>query len=307
MKEAVKKSWRDLADEQAGVITRAQLRELGHGKDFVRTQLRAGRWQEVSSVVLATTTGTLTREQLMWAGPLHAGPLAAVGGLTALEHHGLRNWHRDEITVLLPRSRGVQPLEGVTFVESRRTVVDFRSLGPRPVCRVEPAALLFAAYETADRTAHGLLAAVVQQGLSDPERLERWIVRLRPIRRAEAMRHTLHEFAGGAQSVAELDVGRMCKRFGLPKPMRQVRRRDSSGRVRYTDAEWHLPDGRIVILEVDGAFHMDVEHWGDDIERERGLVATGAIVLRCTAWELREQPERVAEDLRRVGVGQSSA
>jgi very-short-patch-repair endonuclease len=86
-----------------------------------------------------------------------------------------------------------------------------------------------------------------------------------------------------------------------------VRRRDSSGRLRFTDAEWLLSDGRVVVLEVDGGFHMDAQHWSQDVERERALVATGAIVLRCTSIQLREARWRVARDLRRVGVGESSA
>ena len=68
-----------------------------------------------------------------------------------------------------------------------------------------------------------------------------------------------------------------------------------------------MPDGRVVVLEVDGGFHMSVEHWSADIERERQLVATGVIVVRCAAIELRERPERVVRDLRALGVLESSA
>jgi hypothetical protein len=112
----------------------------------------------------------------------------------------------------------------------------------------------------------------------------------------------LEELAQGSQSVGELDLVRMCRREGLPPPDRQTPRRDASGRLRYTDAEWRLTDGTVVILEVDGGFHMEVEHWEDDISRERDLVATGAIVLRCTGRELRDEPPRVARSLRAVGV-----
>ena len=58
----------------------------------------------------------------------------------------------------------------------------------------------------------------------------------------------------------------------------------------YTDAEWLLPSGKVVVLEVDGGFHMEVAHWEGDIARERDLVATGAIVLRCTDRELIDEP-----------------
>ncbi len=242
----------------------------------------------------------------MWAGVLHAGHGSAVGHLTALERHGLERWHRDDITILLGKSHNLEPLEGVRFVETRRPIARFTAESPLPVWRVEPAALVFAAYEPVTRTAYGLLNAVVQQRLTTPHDLERWIGRLRPLRRARPFRRLLAEMVGGVQSVAELDVSRMCRAYNLPLPRRQTKRRDSSGRIRYTDAEWCMPDGRIVVLEVDGAFHMDVAHWGDDIERERGLVAAGAVVLRCTALELRDDPGRVAHDLRRVGIESSA-
>ena len=97
---------------------------------------------------------------------------------------------------------------------------------------------------------------------------------------------------------------RMCRRFGLALPDRQVKRRDSTGRLRFTDCEWRLPDGRTLVLEVDGGFHMDAEHWEDDIARQRGLTATDRLVIRCTSRELRDEPERVARDLRLLGFRQ---
>lgn len=129
-----------------------------------------------------------------------------------------------------------------------------------------------------------------------------WVDRLRPLRRADRFRRVLREIAGGADSTAEIDVRRMCRSFGLAPPARQVRRRDSTGRVRYTDCEWRLADDRYLVLEVYGAFHLDVEHWEEDIARQRALTAPHRIVVRCTARELRDLPERVARDLLLLGV-----
>ncbi len=287
-------------------MARRQLNRLGYSWDFAEAQLVAQRWQSITPTVLCTTTGALTRRQLMWAGVLHAGHGSAVGQLSALECHGLERWPRDEITILLAKSHNLDPLPGVRFVETRRPISRFTSHDPLPVWQVEPAALLFAAYEPVTRTAYGLLNAVVQQRLTTPADLERWIGRMRPLRRAKPFRRLLAEMAGGVQSVAELDVSRMCRVYGLPLPRRQTKRRDSSGRLRYTDAEWRLPNGRVLILEVDGAFHMEVEQWTDDIERERGLVAAGVVLVRCTASELRDNPGQVAHDLRRIGVESSA-
>lgn len=194
---------------------------------------------------------------------------------------------------------------GVRYVETRRPIDAYRSPNRLPTWRVEPAALLWAAHTPVTRSAYGLLTACVQQRLTTPSELNIWVGRMRPLRRARAFRTLLTEIAGGSQSVGELDVLRMCRRHGLPVPARQMPRRDSSGRMRFTDCEWRLPDGRIVVLEVDGGFHMTVEHWSDDLDRHRGLVVGGAVVLRCTAWQLRHDDAPVARDLRSVGVGSS--
>jgi hypothetical protein len=147
-----------------------------------------------------------------------------------------------------------------------------------------------------------VLAAGVQQGLTTPTRLLGWVARMRPLRRAAMFREALDDMAGGAQSVAEIDIGRICRRAGLPAPRRQTRRLDRSGRRRYTDCEWRLPDGRVVVLEVDGAFHMDESHWAADMARERDLVIGGRVVIRCTARELRDHPDRIVRDLIALGV-----
>ena len=155
--------WRLMAADQGGLLARRQLIALGHPSQFVDDQVAAQRWQHVSEVVVCTTTGALSRVQLMWAGVLHAGPGSAVGGLTALELRGLRGWHREEVTVLLAKSHNLRPLEGVRFVETRRPV-GLHAFGRPPAWRTEPAALLFAAYAPSSRTALGLLAASSSSG-----------------------------------------------------------------------------------------------------------------------------------------------
>ncbi|MDQ6642760.1 MAG: hypothetical protein M3Y66_09740 [Actinomycetota bacterium] len=295
--------WRGLALQQEGVLARRQLNALGLDSDRVRNALAAERWQELSPTVVCSTTGALTRRQWLWFGALHAGGDALVGGLSAAEVHGLRNWHRDEITVLVDDEVVLDDVRGVDFVRTRRSLDDFRYPGSDlPLARLEPAVLLYAGYTQSQRTALGLLAACVQQRLTTPERLLAWLVRMRPLRRARAFRAALAEMDGGAQSLAELDVARMCRRHGLPRPARQVRRRDAGGRLRFTDCEWRLPDGRSVVLEVDGGFHMEVEHWEDDLVRQRALSAHGRLVVRATARELRDEDYRVAQDLIRLGV-----
>jgi hypothetical protein len=295
--------WRALAAAQEGALARRQLLALGYSRHYVRRQLDARRWVARTSTVVSTVTGPPTWEQRVWTAALHAGGTALVGGLTALEWHGLKGWHRDDVTVLVDDELAFDPVPGVTFFRTRRPLPMMRSQQlDLPLCRVEPAALLFSGYERSTRTALGLLAAAVQQRLTTADRLLAEAATMRPLRRARIIRSALVDIEGGAQSLAELDLGRLCRKAGLPPPRRQTRRRDTTGRLRFTDCEWLLADGTVLVLEIDGSFHMEVAHWEDDLARHRRLSARGRIIVRCTARELREDPDAVLRDLRQHGL-----
>lgn len=296
--------WRQLAGQQGGVVTRAQLRSLGVSRWHVRDQIAAERWVARSSTVISTFTGAMTRQQLMWLGVLQGGPRALVGGLTAAEAHGLTNWHRETITVLVPYGDDIQePLDGIDFVRTRKAIDSFRSTSHElPLMKLEPAVLMWAAQERSDRTSQGVLAAVVQQRLTTPELLVAWLTDLKPLRKAPLFRRALAEMSDGAQSLSEMEFRRLCRRFGIARPAQQTKRRDSEGRLRYTDCEWPLPDGRLLVLEIDGGFHMEVEHWEDDLARQRALSTPDRVIVRCTTREIRDEPQRLVRDLRRLGV-----
>lgn len=294
--------WGELAARQEGMLSHRQLHALGVTESAQRAQLRAGRWCRRSEEVLSTTTGPLSFEQRLWLGVLHAGDEAVIGGLTAARMHGLRGWDRDDVTVLVRNPHSFEPVPGVRFFRTRRPLFLLTGRGELPVCRLEPAILMFAAYERNHRTAHGSLAAVVQQRLTTPAALGLWIDRLRPLRRAKQFRPLLDDIACGAHSLAEVDLRRACRTHGLIPPVSQRRRQDRRGRLRYTDCEWRLPDGRTLVLEIDGAFHDDVLHAAEDRARNRRLTALDRIVIQCSAYELRHDPASVAEDLMALGV-----
>lgn len=297
-------SWRAVAERQAGMVSRAQLALHGVDRFAVRNQVRAGRWTLRSATVVSTTTGELSRLQTMWLGVLHAGDRGLLGDLTAAELAGLRNWHRDVVTVLVPYDLDLDDdVPGVHFARTRRRLPAMQEpASPLPRLRVEPAVLHFAAYQPSTRAARGVVAAAVQQRLTTPAQLRTWVGLMRPLRKAPLLRGALDEIEGGSQSMSELDVVRLCRDHGLRLPDRQVRRKDAEGRLRFTDCEWRLASGSVLVLEVDGAFHMEVGHWEDDLARQRRLTATGRLVVRCTSRELRDEPDRLAADLRRLGV-----
>jgi hypothetical protein len=293
----------DLIESQAGMVARRQLNASGRDADHVAAQVRARRWVVHTPRVVGTTTGALTWEQRCWMAVLHAGPRSLLGGLSTAEVGGLTGWHRDTITVLVDDELAFEPVDGVRFFRSRRPFELLRSTRPGiPRAQLEPAVLLWGGYDAPLRAAHGVLAAAVQQRLTTPDRLLDWIENLRPLRRARGFRFTVGDSAGGAHSGAEIAVRRVCRRFGMRLPDRQRRRVDRLGKVRWTDCEWDLPDGTVIVLEVDGAFHLEVLQWNADLKRARSLATRGRIMVRCSAFEMRHEPEDVARDLIALGV-----
>ena len=292
-----------LIGAQAGMLARRQLTALGMDWDRVNRQITAGRWSARSPRVVSAVTGTLTMEQRRWLGVLHAGPRSMLGGLTAGARHGLVGWERNEVTVLVDDELSFEPVPGIRFFRSRRPFELLLSPRPGiPSCHLEPGLLLWAGYDAALRPAHGVLAASVQQRLTTAERMREWLDLLKPLRRASGFRRMLADVEGGVHSGAERDVKKMCRDFHLPLPVRQVSRLDSDGRRRWTDAEWRLVDGRVLVLEVDGAFHMDVVQWTADKRRARRISSSDRVVLGATAFEVRHEPGEVAADLVALGV-----
>lgn len=294
--------WHDLAEAQAGLLSHRQLRGLKVSRGEIRHHVGVGRWAVRSGEVVSTTTGPLSLEQRLWLGVLHGGPSAMVGGLNAAGEHGLTHWDRSEVTILVNNPMSFEPLPGYRFFRTRRPFKLLVGPGELPVCRLEPAVLMFAAYEPHLRTALGAVTATVQQRLTTAAKLTAWLDQLTPLRRARHVRELLGDVAGGAHSMAEVDLRKACREYGVQPPDSQRSRTDSRGRRRYTDAEWLLADGRTLVLEVDGSFHDDAAQATLDRRRNRQLTTSTRTVVQCSAWEIRHEPWEVMTDLIALGV-----
>jgi hypothetical protein len=296
------RGWQDLAKAQAQMVSRRQLRGVGVTRSEIRHHVRIGRWAVRSGEVLSTTTGPLSNEQRLWLGVLHAGPTAMIGGLNAAEHHGLKRWERTAVTILCANQHSFEPLDGFRFVRTRRRFSTLISPGELPVCRIEPAVLMFAADERHHRTALGAVTATVQQRLTSVDSLRTWLTTLSPLRRSRDIRALLDDVGDGAQSMVEVDFRKACREYGIALPRSQRKRKDRSGRWRYTDCEWCIPGGRVLILEIDGAFHDDAAQSASDRARNRKLTSADRIVVQASAYEVRHEPWAVIEDLIALGV-----
>ncbi len=294
-----------LLRHQAGVATLRQLVGAGVTESQVRAHVAARRWQRIGEHCVVDHNSDPTRLQWMWVAVLDNRGPAALAGMTALERLGFRFFGREieRIHVVVVRGATYHRFPGVQVHESRRFhPLDIVSDAGVPRLGAARSALDAAAWQPYPRFACGLLAAVVQQKVCTVEELSHQLRFVGRIRHKQHMRLALLDIGGGAEALSEIDVAGLCRRFGLSPPARQQVRRDRSGRRRYLDCEWRLADGRIVVLEVDGSHHAEVEHWEADMRRERDVVIGGRAVLRCTANEARHDQPALAADLLAIGV-----
>ncbi|WP_233275892.1 hypothetical protein [Isoptericola variabilis] len=251
--------------------------------------------------MLVTHRGPLSRSAKRWAAVLGAPRGSVIGAWSALEVHGIENWFREPIHVVVPRGATPDRHPWLTVHESRRLrddhVVEVDGL---PVHTVARAAVDAAAWQRSWRTAAGLVAAVVQQRLATPAELRTMLDEVGAVRHRAVMRHALADIAGGADSLAEIDFARLCRRARLPEPFRQSVRTDARGLRRFLDVEWVLPGGRRFVVEIDGIGHIERDRWYDDLLRDAEIGAdTRTVRIRLPAMAARYEPERVLAIVRR--------
>ena len=225
---------------------------------------------------------------------------------TGCAEAGLTGWEPRFVDVLTPKGDFAPDLDGFFFHQTRRDYAAWVHPTRQPAClKIEPCALLAAEREKWTRAGIGLIAAVVQQRHTTADRLLLTSLEIPKLRHGREFRLALGDIAGGAHSFAEIDVGRLCREVGLQPPARQRLKYDRDGRRRFLDCEWDLPDGRVLVLEIDGSFHMLAENWWRDMRRERAEVVSGSVVLRCSGIELRLEPGPILLDLAAAGVPRS--
>lgn len=287
--------------EPVGVLHRSQLTKMGWDAHGIDAQVAAGRWRRRGPAVVLHN-GPLTRAQCHQVALINCGPRAVLTSFTGLEASGLKGWTRNEIHVLAPAGTADPGLAGVILHRTGDwAAVDV--VGSRRLHAVAAAALLAAASFSTSRPACGLLAACVQQRLTRPPALLAALERAPRIRHRSALLHAVQDIAQGAEALSEIDLRRLCRRYGLPLPTHQAVRVEPNGRRRYLDAQWRLPDGRILAVEVDGAYHLAPEQWISDQLRQNHVVIGGTVVLRFPSIVVRDCPELVAAQLRALLLG----
>ncbi len=264
----------------------------------LRNRVASGRWRAVRWGVLVAHNGPITEVQRLWVGVLAVGgdAPAYLGGLSALIASGLRTVRNRAIDVLVPAYRRVSAPRGVTLHRTRHLPDVDRRPHTRPPTTTPARSVVDAAqWARSDDEARLIVASSFQQRLVGAGDLESVLARLPRARRRSLVLRTAWDCAGGSESLGELDVLTLCRRGGLPVPSRQVERRDRSGRRRYLDL--YFDDWKVVV-EIDGAHHMNVGQMWDDARRQNDLELAGYVVLRYPVFVVRQHPDLVLAEIR---------
>ncbi len=268
-------------------MSRPQLYALGVTRSEIRVHVWAGRWRKLSDQAVALRNGPLDLEGHRWAAVLQGGPRAMLDGVAALQAAGLERFESDSIRVSVPRGAKVRRTRMYDIRQTRRlSASDRASTSGPPRTRVPVAAIRAGLWARTERQAVYLVTLTVQQGLATPEQLGLEMLRIKRARRRLLLSTVIADLLDGARSLGEIDVGRELELRGLPRPDRQVLRRDS-GRY-YLDLYW---DDLGVVVEVDGIQHTWAENVVGDALRQNSLTLAHDTVLRLPLLGLRLQPD----------------
>ncbi len=289
----------DASEAHGGVLSRRGLAHLGIDRDAVAREVEAGRWAVHGRLTVAVHRGPLPPEALRWRALWEVGHrVALLDGVSSLVVAGLTGFEEPVVHVSVTRNSRCPSVDGVRVHRVRRLSTDRCDLGSVPRTAPAVAALRAAAWAVSDRQAALLLAMTVQQRLATGAQLQAAVRVVRNRGRRPFVRQVVRDVAAGAESLGELDFATLCRRYGLPEPVRQEVRHGARGRV-YLDVRWA---GARLVVEIDGSGHrMGLAVTADNL-RQNDVTLDGERVLRFDLLALRLHEGEVMAQVRR-GLG----
>jgi very-short-patch-repair endonuclease len=295
----------DVLDEHDQVLdTASALKYLTYGE--LRWKLCSGRWQKPARGILVAHSGALTEQQAVRVAALWGGARSVIAGLSAAWLGGFTGFGDRKsvaerpVFLLVPPGWNARPtMPGLRVVPRRSRALRAEDVQPAREprrTRIGRSLIDAAQWMATDRGAMAVLAAGVQQRLVRVTDLADVAAMYPRLRRRQLITGALDDIAGGAQALSELDFTRKVVRgHRLPEPDRQMARRDERGRRRWIDVAW---DEWKVLVEIDGAQHMDALEYWNDMERGNDFTIEGYRLLRFPAWVVRLHPDIVAAKIR---------
>jgi very-short-patch-repair endonuclease len=308
----------DLAHRQHGVVTHAQLRELGMGGGAVRHRIASGRLHRLTRGVYAVGRPGLTDRGRWMAAVLACGPQALLSHRSAATLHGVRRRWGGPVEVVIPahlarrrpgvrvyRRGGLWPEDlgalgrgDATARGSRRAGDPAELLRPQIVDEIPVTSPVVTLVDLATCLPTGQLEAAINEadhlGLVDPETLRSAIDGL-PGRPGVRPLRTILDTASHALTTTALEGHflPLALSAGLPVPQTQVQ----LGRHR---VDFYWADLGLIVETDSLRYHRTPFKQAADKRRDNEHAGSGLTTLRFTHGQVLFEPGYVRTQLRTV-------
>lgn len=286
-----------LAQRQYGVVSRAQLIELGLGEDAIDGRLRSGRLHRLHCGVYAFGRPDIPREGRWLAAVLTVGGDAVLSHRSAAQLWGVRRTEGNRIDIASPCATRSRPAIRRRYLRLAPDEITERQ-------RIPVTTLARTLFDIAGELSPEPFEATLREAeyvhrfrLEELERL----LALYPGRRgAKTIKICLHRLGRGPRGRArpglEVRFAALLTGTDLPVPALNALL-DLDGFKVEADCLWR--DQRVVVELDGGESHGTRVAFEADRERDRRLQAAGWRVIRVT-WRQLDDPNPLLADLRRL-------
>jgi very-short-patch-repair endonuclease len=279
-----------LARRQHGVVSLAQLLDLGLSLKGIAERVRTGRLHRIHRGVYAVSPAPLRVEGYWLAAVLACGPGAVLSHRSAAELWELRPSAATTIDVTVPSRAGRAKRRGIKVHRSSR-------LAPEETLVRDGIPVTTVARTVLD-LADVLQTQALKRAIDEAEYRGRFdltsltaVVQNNPGRRGAKLLALAKEPAQRTRSDLEIDFLAFCRRHRLPRPI-------VGASVAGYEVDFVWPEARLIV-ETDGlAAHRTRRAFEDDRKRDRRTLRAGYNTVRLTDRALRKEPSEVARDLR---------
>ncbi|MGE3813420.1 MAG: hypothetical protein AB7I24_17920 [Candidatus Nanopelagicales bacterium] len=290
---------RSTADAQLGLITAAQLEQLGIKPSAATRKVAGGMWTRVLPGVHLVHGGQPTRRQRELATLLYAADPSCLTGLTAARRYGVRALHLQEtadedvlrpepVHSLVPHSRRSKSTGFARIERTRRFPERLVRRSGLVLAPLDRAVADAARRMGSARDVQALVTEVLQRGMCTFEDLVEEL-ELGQIRGSAYLRAALQAVSLGAASPAEIDVRRLFDELRLDNVHYNVAVLTMKGELVGIPDAW-LDDVGLAV-EVDSVLHhADLHGFERTVRRNARYAAAGVLHVPLLPTDLRDRP-----------------
>jgi very-short-patch-repair endonuclease len=287
-----------VAVAQNGVVTLAQLEEIGLTGEAILKRIARGRLYRIHQTVYSLTPGVMTERGRFMAAVLACGTDAVLSHRAAAYLWGIVDGWVVPIDVTAPNRRGrspagvaahrdgsLQPIDktachGIPCTSPARTLLDYAGVEPEWKLRK-----VVSEAEVLGILDPGAVRSVLKRG-----RRRRGVARLR------LTLDTLHPQTRRTRSDLERRLLALCEKAGLPEPEVNVWLDAPGGDPLQADFLWR--DARLIVEADSRQFHDTASAFERDPRRAQRLELAGWRVSRCTWSQVEREPQPLAAIIR---------